>query len=505
MSIKHKIIKNTILSGGINVIIAIIGFALIPFIIVHLGVEEFGLIGYVKVFSVLGIIGVFDFGLKQTVTKFVAQYDSNKSSEIRYILSTAIGFLFLISLVLLLVGFLTVKYIVSFLSIPILYIDIFHTALTLIFVSYIFEFPNMVYESLLAGLQRYDYLKFIELSMVVTNAIFTVLLLLYGYGFIELIYLMVAISILKLLIYKFLIYKKWKLSFSLTCFSFYQLKTLLRFALHLFSSQISSILSAHGERVLVAVFLTPVYMAMYEVLIKLPRFLKSSLAFGGIATMPAASELSARNDKKRLNKLFRTGLRFNLMLNYPIIIFAMFMAYDFLLIWVGDEFTELATLLAFMLVFNLLNPLSSYGWSIVLGMGHKLHYIAFIQWFNTAFKFLIWLLLLQYIGLWAVVIASWSILLTIPISLVVHSKEFDVNIGTIFKDTFTVTSAALLPAVIILLFKQIYLVQNFYILLLYGIFWIILAWSIFYLWIMTNNEKHTIDKIIMRFLKVVHI
>ena len=84
MSIKRKIIRNTTVSAVAHVIISIIGFALLPFMVVRLGAVEYGLIGFAKVFSVLGVMGVFDFGLRTAITKFVAQYKvENKETKER--------------------------------------------------------------------------------------------------------------------------------------------------------------------------------------------------------------------------------------------------------------------------------------------------------------------------------------------------------------------------------------------------------------------------------------
>ena len=76
-----------------------VGFFLLPFMVARLGTEVYGLIAYTKLFSILGFFSVFDFGLRQTTAKFVAQHQAEEDWESIY------GLLISASWFLLLVGF----------------------------------------------------------------------------------------------------------------------------------------------------------------------------------------------------------------------------------------------------------------------------------------------------------------------------------------------------------------------------------------------------------------
>src|SRR5947209_15992000 len=79
MSLKTRALKNVASSwGGLAVNIAV-GFFLSPFILHHLGDEAFGL--WVLIFSLTGYYGIFDFGIRSSLIRYVSKFQAVGDKE----------------------------------------------------------------------------------------------------------------------------------------------------------------------------------------------------------------------------------------------------------------------------------------------------------------------------------------------------------------------------------------------------------------------------------------
>src|SRR5437879_9255043 len=89
MSLKTRALINVASSwGGLAVNIAV-GFFLSPFILHHLGDEAFGL--WILIFSLTGYYGIFDFGIRSSIIRYVSKYTATKDiAEVSRLINTAL-------------------------------------------------------------------------------------------------------------------------------------------------------------------------------------------------------------------------------------------------------------------------------------------------------------------------------------------------------------------------------------------------------------------------------
>src|SRR5207248_7959176 len=79
MSLKIRALKNVVSSwGGLGVNIAV-GFFLTPFILHHLGNDAYGL--WVLIFSLTGYYGIFDFGIRSSLVRYVSKFQATGDRE----------------------------------------------------------------------------------------------------------------------------------------------------------------------------------------------------------------------------------------------------------------------------------------------------------------------------------------------------------------------------------------------------------------------------------------
>src|SRR5580658_94406 len=85
---RNQIIKNVGSSWfalGVNILV---GIFLSPFILHHLGDTAFGI--WVLIFSVTGYYGIFDFGIRSSIIRYVSKYTATRDlEEVRGLINTA--------------------------------------------------------------------------------------------------------------------------------------------------------------------------------------------------------------------------------------------------------------------------------------------------------------------------------------------------------------------------------------------------------------------------------
>src|ERR1700720_1996762 len=102
MSLKLRILKNVASSwAGLAVNVAV-GFFLSPFILHRLGDDAFGL--WVLIFSLTGYYGLFDFGIRSSLIRYVSKYTATKDYDrLNQVLNTSLFSYSCLAVVLLLI------------------------------------------------------------------------------------------------------------------------------------------------------------------------------------------------------------------------------------------------------------------------------------------------------------------------------------------------------------------------------------------------------------------
>lgn len=274
--------------------------------IAKVGIVEYGLVGISSIFAMSGYVSLLELGFQKTIAKYTAEYHAqNNELKICRLISTMFWVFMAIGILLMIVGLSFTGLILSFLKLPAGYRSSFQIALTIIFVSYVFQFPNLVFAGLFEGLQRFDVLKGIQVIATILSALSVIILLMSGYGYIAIVCSTIAALIIQCLLYFILSFKTLPyLSIRYKHFSIRYLAEIWQMAKYLFAGKISSLIYHQTPRVLISIFLGAAVMTSYEVVIRLPRFLKVMLGFVNAAVTPAASELNAGKKKPICSSYF---------------------------------------------------------------------------------------------------------------------------------------------------------------------------------------------------------
>ncbi|MDD3375236.1 MAG: oligosaccharide flippase family protein [Candidatus Omnitrophica bacterium] len=403
---KQLIFKNTFFCGLSTFVIGLTGLFLLPFMIIKLGAEQYGLIAIVYIFTMNGYINLFELGFQGGVARYVAKYKEEQNVQGLFSVTISSFAIFLaLGVVLLAVSFLFKGFLVDLFKIPALYASSVSTVLGWVFLSYLFVFPSVVFMGYFQGLQRYDVLKITEIVTYLSYALGTFFYLNSGGSNFQMILYFFLIS----LFFRFVTYGvffvfDFSQSGARVLFDKEEVAKVWGMAKYLFAGKPASMLYHNAPRLMVAIFLGPVAMTGYEIVMKIPRFLKSGLGFLNSAVMPVASTLEARGDQVRLKKLFLCGFKYQFLFLLPALSVCFLFSREILHFWMPAEYEHLFPLLRIMFVWNLLAPLVAYSNSIMTGMERKLKLMAFWVWGVVLISTLFIVLTIHWWGLYSAVI-----------------------------------------------------------------------------------------------------
>ncbi len=165
----RRTVINVLTNWGAILFGMAISFVLSPFIVHHLGDARYGL--WAVLGSIIGYLGLLDFGIRQGVTRFVARHEATGDRDAaNRLVTTALGLFSVIGVVAVVAGAVIALNLQRIVEAP---SDYLHEASVAVFVASItvaLSLVSGVYGAVIAGLQRFDLLNVIDLTCEVLRA-----------------------------------------------------------------------------------------------------------------------------------------------------------------------------------------------------------------------------------------------------------------------------------------------------------------------------------------------
>lgn len=494
-----KIFKNIFHSGLTSLITGIIGFLMLPYMISKVGIVEYGLVGIGSIFYISGYISLLEMGFQASISKYISEFNAKQEYlKVCQLLNTTLIIFICLGFALMIIGVLISGFLVNYLLlIPSEYKSSFHKILLLISITYIFQFPIFVYAGLFEGLQRFDILKGIQSLCAVLTALCIILSLTLGYNYMGIIVSSLLVIFLQFLAYMYFSFRTLPyFSLSYKYINFNIIREIWRMTKFISIGKISSFLYNNSPRIFISILLGPVSMTSYEVIMRLPRFIKVSLGFFNSAIMPAVSEMEATNQQEKLPILFLRGNRYLMIIIVPIVSAAIYFADEFLRVWLGNGFSHLYLLLQFVLIWNIAIPLISYGGSIMLGLNRKLRETTILSIASTILSVVLSMILIWRYEISGIIIGYvCGILLVTPFYMSIYLKEFNIKYVDFIKMILSIFAFSIIPIGISILTNLIIVKESMLIFIMNIFVWCISYWMCLYFFSMDEDERMSINKI----------
>jgi len=374
VSVKRKLIRNTVINYGIRFWGFFLTFILFWFIVRHIGETDYGI--YLFVTAITGYFGILDLGIGNSLVKFVAEYHAKDDKEkLNEVINTTF-FIFLFigivgAILLFLIGTFLLNYLASVftaLDSP----DFYPKARAIIYIlgaNFIFSLALASLRGVLAGLQRYDILALITFIMTLINLSVVVVVLSLGFGIIELVFYTTCMGLLGFILMAHYVHKLLP-DFSIEFSSMKRgmIKVLLDLSMSVFLLSVFIMVIYYTDRLVIGLMIDVTLITFYQAAWKIYNIPGKISEIGLYAVIPAASELEVTNNLPALRRLFLRGTKYVLAMCFAFAIPLIFLAEDILTFWMWDEYGKyylIVQILVIALFFDFNNYVAT---QILIGM-----------------------------------------------------------------------------------------------------------------------------------------
>jgi len=324
-----------------------------PYIVNKMGTDAYGLLSIIL--TMVGYFNLADFGMGNTVVKYLSEYLARKDNEmVKKLVRTAFVYYGIVGLTAsLLIAILSPVLVSRVIMIP---AGLRQTAVQAFYVTAVTFFFHMMVTlltSILKGYQRFELLAGRDIGIYTLSTVLTVILLSLGYGLLEIVMLNLFISLVSMAMFFFVVKRllgtirirpKWDREAFYILFQFSKWKFVggwsSKFAYTFDKVIISSILGVSQ----VTFFIIPLNLAQY-VGMKLIGTINQVL-------YPLMSESAAIDDKKNRKELYFRSLKWIFILLSPAVLYLVVFGDKFLYYWIGEEFSKKGTLVLWILTLS---------------------------------------------------------------------------------------------------------------------------------------------------------
>ncbi len=374
-----RLIHNTISNIVMRLVTAVVNFCLIEFFLDKLGVNIYGV--WILVGSIFSYRDMLSMGLNSSINRHIPVCLAHgDKAGIKKVISTALFFYACLSLVLLTASVLVSRNIGAWFDLP---PELSHSAAVLVLTvgfCYSAAMPLQLFSAILSGLQRYDIVNLVLFAVLIIRTALLVAFLSWGYGLVTM-GLIFGLSEVGIRLMLFIIARRLiqHFSISLKNVDFRLLKEMLTYGFNTLLYTMGALLIYKTSDIIIGVFISTAEVSKFFIAVTIVLFLSQLVKSFSAAIKPEASDLDARNDRRRLQEMSFLAQKYILLLLIPSVCFLVVMGRDFLSIWVGDKFTptviteELGVVLTILAVGHSIRLSQHSNFMVLVGIGdHKI-------------------------------------------------------------------------------------------------------------------------------------
>ncbi len=316
----------------------VLGIFMLPFNTSHLGQSAYGL--WVLTASITFYFSMLNLGYGNALVKYVAQYRAHRDAAgLNQIVSTMFFVFTGIGLIAYAVGAIIALNLQSLFNVSPEQVATGRTVLLVITLYIALGFPFSVFGAVMNGFQRKYLNGVIGMATSITVAVVNVVVLLLGYGLVELVICTTAIRILSYFGYRLNAYRIFPaLQVSTRHVSLSRLKELTGFSAYMLLIDLANKLNYATDTVVIGIFMSTAAVAIWAVaqrLIELTQRLTDQL---NGALFPVVVDSATLGNLDRLKVVLLQGTRLSLAMVLPIATGLALLAEPVVLVWVGPQF-----------------------------------------------------------------------------------------------------------------------------------------------------------------------
>jgi O-antigen/teichoic acid export membrane protein len=359
---------------------AALGVIILPFNVAHLGTAAYGL--WVLAASVTAYFSVLDMGYSGALVKFVAQYRTRRDIRaLNEILST-LFFVFVAAafVMYLAAGAISVYVDTVFHLSP----EQTHTArivLLVVTMNVAASTAFSVFGGVINGFQRYDLNNIVGTASSIATAVVNVVVLLAGFGLVELVVAMTAVRVLTLWVYRANAYRVFPgLHVRASLFRRERLREVTGFSIHMAVIDWANKLNYSVDALVIGAFMNTTAVAVWAIAQRLAELAQRIANQLNDILFPAVVENDTAARLDRLQRIFVEGTKLSLATVVPLSGVMLLLARPLVTAWVGPDFSDSVLILQLLSVIVIVRVGNATGMTLLKGAGsHRVVSIANIS------------------------------------------------------------------------------------------------------------------------------
>jgi O-antigen/teichoic acid export membrane protein len=349
MSFKTRALKNVASSwAGLAVNISV-GFFLSPFILHHLGDAAFGL--WVLIFSLTGYYGLFDFGIRSSLVRYVSKFQAiNDKDQIARLINTSLFSYTLLGLFLLIPTVVGQFYVDRLFHIPPGYGHQARILFLMVGTCLALGFPLGIAGGVLEGLQRFYLLNWTNIVSTLIRAVLIILALRHGYGLITVALITMALPLMTSAAQVAAVQHYLPIPFGWHYVSRESFKQVANYGAVTFMIMIAFRLRFKTDAVIIGSFLSMSAITYFSIGGRLVDYAGEVVNSLAQIFTPMSSHFHAAGDYDQLRKIFISGNRACALLMFPLCVSLVILGKSVIEAWVGPQYVSSYVVLLILLI-----------------------------------------------------------------------------------------------------------------------------------------------------------
>lgn len=332
-------LKKGALLNYISIILTnIVGILMTPFILKCLGSDQYGI--YLTVGALIGTISLLDFGLNNTIVRFVAKYKAEKNIvKEENFLATVMIIYAVISFLVLLIGALFYNYLDSYFGkMTVFQIEIAKMMFAVLILNISLTLPGGVFLGICLGYEKFVFPKLLNIIRYILRSLTVLIILNYGGKAISLVLIDSFFNVIVVLISGHFVFTKLKVRFKLHSLNSNFIKEILMYSIWIFVFALVGVFQWKAGHWILGSMSIPSVLAIYGIGITLGSYYGAFSTAISSVFLPRATQMSVANasGEELTDMMIKIGRLSFIVLMYIFIFFSLY-GLQFVNLWVGGE------------------------------------------------------------------------------------------------------------------------------------------------------------------------
>ncbi|WP_438423333.1 oligosaccharide flippase family protein [Aquimarina macrocephali] len=440
----------------------IIGIVITPLIVSYLGKDEYGIFNAIG--ALIGTIALLDFGLTNTVVRFIAKYRAEKDRKGEENFLATIGILyFVISLLVIILGIVFYFFIDSyFTKFSVEELKIAKVMFVILIFNLAIQLPGMIFTGICKGYEAFVFPESVSVIRYLLRSITVVAVLLLGGRAISLVIVDSVFNIFTISVSAYYVLKKLNVRFKLHQLSKAFIKQILKYSSWIFVFSIVGMLQWKSGSWVLGAMSVPKVLGIYGIGIALGTYYGAFSTAISSVFLPRATQMAVRNatGEELTDMMIKLGRLSFIVLMYVLGAFILY-GEQFINLWVGggeleadgkynsEECREIYSIALIIMIGYTLPLLQAFGNSI-LEAKNKLSFKAILYLvFMILGTVLGGFLAVKYsaLGMISGLVAGWLVVQNVMNFY--YQKKIGLNIFRFFRELLNKTLIVILVVVLI--------------------------------------------------------